>query len=685
MVKKIIQNVKSYHFVYIILVILLIAGAGTGIFFYIKNKSTSPHRAPTSQCDSGKVECLKDGSVVCCDACCGGVCLKKGFTCIDGIQCEDKMVCTNPTTGEKTCCTTESPNCNETLGVCNACTPINPQCEGTTDGKNPICCGLNGNDCYVKDETKDTNPCVCSGGDADGMGGKCCSKNRSLCPGESYGQVNIRDKDDKDHKTRDSSNNCLLGPKNTKEVCITPLEDGSTTVAVEDIAIDDIGNQCHKNLIYKSDNQYLCCGTDGSEGEPSLYLDSDNTLKCCAGNKIVGGKSMCYTKSTFINMNNSPLEGKCSGASNDDSKNLQVCVNPTDFKSSTLSSTPCKDPEISVDLPYYDLINQPGKISYQNNGKDITNCPSDLSGNSENGCNNLPVFASESCTSDTECNNKSNLCKDREGNVHAAPCNPLAKNPTYKTGVCGIGCPADKPTTICNDGDGEICYTYEAKNKDGTAYESGFCGLPPKSGQQTPTSMTTPEHLVTQSDSENILYYDTEDNCKKFCGARFGYCDQVNVDGNTLFACKLPVCSAGNKNYIWDDKTVSLSGSNTITYTTGGTMSHCMLDQNKQYIDRITFNESTGPNSSASCTGEFDCSTMLTVPNDVNKMGPTYVEKPVLTGETLYTSDGKPTSIISGPFTLKSGHSCTSNGLPNGIFCNTNDKSCCGSAPAGIY
>ena len=424
MVKKIMQNVKSYHFVYVILVILLIAGAGTGIYFYSKNKSASPHRAPTTQCESGKVECAKDGSIVCCDACCGGVCLKKGFTCLDGIQCEDKMVCENPTTGKKICCTSESPNCNQTLGVCNACTTKNPQCEGSAE-KNPICCGLNGNDCYVNGEIKDTtNPCVCSGGDGDGMGGKCCSKNRSLCPGESYGQINIRDKDDKDHKTRDSSNKCLLGSKN--KVCITPLEDGSTTVAVEDIAIDDIGNQCHKNLIYKSDSgKYLCCGTDGSKGQPSLYLDSDNTLKCCTGNKIVGGESMCYSTNTFANMNNkSPLEGKCSGASSDTSKNVQVCVNLTDFKSSSLSTPPCSNPEETpTDLPYYDLINQPGKISYQNNGKDVTNCPSGLSGASD--CNkNLPVFLPGSCTSDTDCNNKSNLCKDKEGNVYPAPCNP---------------------------------------------------------------------------------------------------------------------------------------------------------------------------------------------------------------------------------------------------------------------
>jgi len=701
---KITKIVKPHHVIYIVLTVLLLAGASVGIYFYIKNKSSSPSHTQ-NECGAGEVECVHEGNVTCCATeCCGGICLTTDQTCVNNIPCDNNLVC-KQTDGSSICCTKDKPHCSPETKSCNACDSKNPPCEGS-ENKAPICCGKDAS-CFLENETDENtkNTCVCSNGTTDGMSGKCCSKYRSLCPGESYGQNPLSSK-----TTRDPKGQCAIKLNGTpaKKRCVTLDTDvgGAQLKNITNAAYDDYGKVCHKNLIFTDHKgNKACCGG-------TLYYNGQ-TIDCCTDDKIVGNEnSKCYIKSEFTNLDeNSPLQGMCSGISAS-SHNASVCVNLKNFNSSSFASATNKCPtgETPVTLPYYALINQPGKITYNSQDVQISNCPTSLRSatnlNTADDCTNLREFEALKCTSDTDCTNKTTTCVKIE-HGKAVPtttttCNPMANPPTYESGICGVGCPKNNPKTICEKD--EICYSYEAKD-----YESGFCGIAP-SGEQTPTPDISPPHLYTEDDNGNTLYYIDESACKQFCegngdikAGRMGYCDATNIpngNGGNLYECKLPVCKPPSSDigYIVNEKGIeNLEGSNTITYKSGGSMAQCMLDQNKEYVDAITYKKANN-DGGGECIANFDCGSML-IPDGISITN-TYAQASLpstLTGEKLYNAKVDQTGLQRGPFstTRFSSVSCADvlKGADekafciNGQNCQSSDGKlqCEDSTPAGVY
>ena len=686
--------VKSHYIVYIIVGIILIAGLGTGIYFYIHNKASKPNDTPT-ECKENQTVCRDDkGQSVCCDhGCCKtgeglgiGVCLNEDQQCINNKPCDNKLVCKHANTDKTICCTNDKPNCNTASGTCNNCTETSPACEGEY-GKAPTCC--TSDKCYDVKEDKNNNPCVCCNG-VQGMGGACCSKNRCLCPGEYYGRKDISGKTP-NTRTRKPDGTCAL---KGKPKCITPDDIKSGDLA--NVAIDDIGEICDINKIYykSSTKQWLCCNN-------TIYWDSTKkSLQCCSEpNAKVGNSSICYSDEQRSNISqDSPLYGMCSGI-DDSSLQVNVCVNTTNFNASTFSK-PSDDnicassQETVVKLPYYQLINQPGIISYTDkDGKPQKNYPQTLSKTSITNINQLNTFTGQKCSKNLDCSNKtSGGCVDKKGN-HVIVNGKQITNcdvtkGQYPSGECGTGCPINDPTTIC--GQGEICYTYESKKSDGNTYTSGFCGIPSKNCQQKEDSIQEPPHLQTVNADNQNLYYKTPEECQEFCeNKRHGYC---LTDSDNKSYCYLPTCTDGKSNYIIQGA-AGMTSKNTINFAKGSTcsMPDCMLLQNKQHVKDISYDASNNI-----CTANFDCSSMLvenTELPDTYMYGVNAVNKG-FKGEQLYTPSGTLFKYGEytpyGPYSLMadSDKSCDNNDqLPTGKYCtngNTCNNGTC-SPSAGIF
>ena len=697
--------VKSHHIVYIILGIILIAGVGTGVYFYVHNESTKPNITPT-ECKKGQTVCRDaQGQSTCCDhGCCKtgegegiGVCLNEDQKCVNNKPCDGPLVCKQDNSDNTICCDKDKPNCNKASGTCNNCTPASPECGGQ-ESLAPTCCTTD--KCYDDQEIDKTsdNPCVCCNGNVDGvqgMGGNCCSKNRCLCPGEYYGRKDVSGASS-NIRTRKSDGTCAL---KGKPQCIKSEEKGIKELT--DIAIDDSGEICNKNNIYfnSSTKQWLCCNN-------IIYWDSNKkSLQCCSDpNAKVGTSSICYSDPNYTGIDtDSPLYGMCSGI-DDSHLNVDVCVNTKNFRKSTFSKPAndncSKTGETIVSLPYYEIINQPGIISYvDKDHNQQTIFPQTLNQKQIKNIKDLNTFTAKKCSQDADCSNKkSSGCVDKNGQPiydkngkQITNCD--VTNGQYPQGECGTGCPADSPTTIC--GEGEICYTYDGKNSDGNQYTSGFCGkLPSTTCQQKPESQQMPEHLQTMDDiGNNLLHYKTLAHCQNFCETkRNGYC---LGDANDKYYCHLPTCTDGKANYIVQGA-ANMTSTNTITFDSPpGTcsMTDCMLLQNKQHVKDISYDTNE---SGATCTANFDCSAMLVDKPDVEN---TWIyganaEKSGFTGELLYYPSGKQYKFRGatpfGPYTntsMSTVNCNNDNDDPVGKYCingNTCNNGTC-SPPAGIF
>ena len=149
-----------------------------------------------------------------------------------------------------------------------------------------------------------------------------------------------------------------------------------------------------------------------------------------------------------------------------------------------------------------------------------------------------------------------------------------------------------------------------------------------------------PEHLQTMDATGSmLLHYENQQNCQKFCETkRGGYC---LAGGDEKYYCHLPTCTDGKANYIVQGA-ANMTSKNIITFdkptgTTTCSMADCMLLQNKQHVKDISYDE-----TEATCTANFDCSTMLVKDTEVQDtwLYGIKAENSGFKGEKLYDRSG---------------------------------------------
>jgi hypothetical protein len=648
---KPVKKTKLHKILKIIMWVLIVSGIGVGIYFFIKSLTKSQPIEP-NPCGEGVAESC--GSTPCCSKkspkCCGGKCYDPANNnCINETLCPKRQECGNPSLPSRTkkrcdsssgcvlkndsyqkytCCNTNVKGSSCIAGKCLSCGIQKVQaCGGINGGSNPICCN---------DKNK---PYCCGEKDpGTGYGGDCCSKEACLCPGESYGQYSI------DGTATRNGEKCIDNSLSKCGIGYVPDKD------IRHIARDSNGMFCEIGKIYNDGDKLKCCddtthtlcceqgkkcgGTCSITTIDNQYDCINNSTagkwtstnfknkSCCQKDGQCDVKSICYTNSTFKNINSSStLKGKCS-ASNDNAAKGQYCIKEDDWESSTFkecsTTNKCDDDSELCTTIYYDSV--PINVCSGKCSNDSKLCNSDTDCDTNITCiktcpNGKKCSDSikctggkpRQCTDDNQCPGHGSIsCINVYTNEKSPLIGGTCDYPKIKIGTNSCmneGCPENNPVTYC--GEGQHCNEMSWKDSTGTTHSSGFCS------SESDQCSTKGEQLTPQPlgyDDKDYIYYTTQEACDTNC---LGTClnQTVGDDKTTIYKCILNVCTDGETNYITNpDDTPGLYANSTITTTPDNKCSigDCYLLQNKPHVKYIDPTFDTDGNLTG-CVASFNC------------------------------------------------------------------------------